>query len=128
MSVKQPRILVIEDEKPLRDLYVELLKEKGYDVESSADGLSGLSKLKSGGWDVILLDIILPKMDGISILELINKDPPSVSNGPIILLTALAQDSLIHKGLSLGAAGYLVKSEITPDSVLQEVHNFLQKK
>jgi len=127
MDNTSKKILVVEDEPSLRELYVELLTDAGYDVDFAVDGQIGLDKIKKGGWNLILLDIILPKIDGMSILQTLKKDPPSNQNGPIILLTALAQDSLVHKGLESGASGYLVKSEITPDQVLEEVSNFLNQ-
>ena len=126
MSENNARILVVEDEESLRELYVELLVDAGYDVAFAVDGKEGLSKLLEGGWNLTLLDIMMPNMDGMTVLEHLQKEKPKQINGPIILLTALSQESLVHKGLSLGAAGYLVKSEITPDQVLQEVHNFLE--
>lgn len=126
MTDSKTKILVIEDEPPLRELYTELLSDEGYQVDSAIDGQIGIDKIKQGGWDLILLDIILPKMDGMTILQTLKNDPPKQKNGPIILLTALAQDTLVHKGLKLGAIGYLVKSEITPDQVLEQVKSFLQ--
>jgi CheY-like chemotaxis protein len=128
MVKDQAKILVIEDEPPLRELYVELLTDSGYQVEFAVDGEAGLEKIQKGGWDLILLDVILPKIDGLNVLQQIQANPPITSNGPIVLLTALAQDSLVHKALNSGAAGYLVKPEITPEQVLQEVEKFLQQK
>ena len=119
------KILVIEDELSLRELYIELLTDTGYQVDYAVDGEIGLEKIKKGGWDLILLDIILPKIDGLTVLQTLQNEPLSVSNGPIIMLTALAQDTLVHKALESGASGYLVKSEITPGQVLEEVKNFL---
>lgn len=124
---KQAKILVIEDEASLRELYVELLTDEGYNVSFAVEGEDGFTQIKKGNWDLILLDVILPKMDGITILKELKKLPPIKTNGPIVLLTALAEDKLIHTALANGATGYLVKSDITPDQVLQEVKNFLTK-
>jgi len=128
MGGKKKRVLVIEDEEDIRDLYVELLQDAGYEVDSAVDGEIGSKKMKAGGWDLILLDIVMPQMDGLTVLDLLKNNPPMKANGPIILLTVLAQDNMIHKGLERGAVGYLIKSEVTPDQVLEEVRNFLGEK
>lgn len=127
MNDNKPRVLVIEDEAAMRELYVELLTDAGYEVDSARDGEEGLKKLQAGGWNLTLLDIVLPKIDGLTVLKLLQQQPPAQTNGPIVLITALAQETLVHDGLNSGASGYLIKSEINPDQVLSEVKNFLEK-
>ncbi len=122
------RILIVEDDKLLRDLYIELLGDEGYEVDNAADGEEGLSKVLEGGYSLILLDIMLPKKDGIQILEETSKQKPKQPNGPVVMLTNLGQDEVIKKGLLAGASGYLIKSALTPDQVLHEVHTFLAQK
>lgn len=119
------RILVVEDDRLLRDLYVELLSDEGFVVESAVDGQIGLSKILEGGYNLILLDIMLPKKDGLTILDELKNLQPKSKNGPIVILTNLGQDDAIKRGLSAGAAGYLIKSALTPDQVLHEVRTFL---
>jgi DNA-binding response OmpR family regulator len=119
------KILVVEDETDLRELYTDILIAAGYQVEGIGDGQQALSKMSQGGYDLILLDIILPKVDGLTILKTLPNYPSAKTNGPIILLTALDKDETISQGLALGASGYLVKSEVDPAQVLQEVNNFL---
>jgi len=121
------RILVVEDDQFLRELYDELLREEGYEVDLSSDGEAGLAKFLAGGYDLILLDIMLPKMDGLEILRQLRDKHPVKPNGPVVLLTNLGQDSIIKEGFSLGAAGYLIKSAMNPDQVLSEVKVFLSK-
>lgn len=121
------RILVVEDDQFLRDLYKELLTEEGYDVDVAADGEEGLDKFSKGGFALVLLDIMLPKMDGLEILRRSKKNRPEKPNGPIVLLTNLGQDSIIKEGFNLGASGYLIKSAMNPDQVLSEVKVFLTK-
>lgn len=124
----QQRILVVEDDKLLKDLYVELLRGEGFIAESAVDGQEGLDKIQAGGYDLILLDIMLPKKDGLTILEELKQSPPAVLNGPIVILTNLGQDEAIKRALNSGAAGYLIKSALTPDQVLHEVRTFLAPK
>lgn len=120
------KILVVEDDQLLRDLYVENLKDEGYIVDIAADGEEGMLKIKSGGWDLVLLDIILPKVDGIEIMRRL-KHLRELAKKPIVLfLTNLDKDSEIKEALSLGD-GYLIKSQLTPDDLLREVRAYLAK-
>lgn len=121
------RILVVEDDQFLRELYDELLREEGYEVDLAVDGQEGLDKSAAGGYDLVLLDIMLPKIDGLEVLRKLKEKSPQKANGPIVLLTNLGQDSIIKEGFSLGAAGYLIKSAMNPDQVLAEVKVFLSK-
>lgn len=121
------RLLVVEDDQFLRELYDQLLKEEGYDVEIAEDGGVGLEKISEGGFDLVLLDIMLPKIDGLEILKKLKSNGPKKPNGPVVLLTNLGQDSIIKEGFSLGASGYLIKSAMNPDQVLAEVKVFLSK-
>jgi len=121
------KILVVEDDQFLRELYDELLREEGYTVELAADGQEGLDKASAGGYNLVLLDIMLPKVDGLEVLRKLKVSPPKLPNGPTVLLTNLGQDSIIKEGFSLGASGYLIKSAMNPDQVLNEVKVFLSK-
>jgi DNA-binding response OmpR family regulator len=121
------RLLVVEDDQFLRELYDQLLKEEGYDVELAVDGQEGLEKMTAGGFDLVLLDIMLPRMDGLEILKKLKESGPKRPSGPVVLLTNLGQDSIIKEGFSLGASGYLIKSAMNPDQVLAEVKVFLSK-
>lgn len=120
-------ILVVEDDQFLRDLYNELLTGDGYQVTLAADGEEGLAKISTGGFDLVLLDIMLPKMDGLEILRKLREHGPKTPNGPIILLTNLGQDAIIKEGFNLGATGYIIKSAMTPEQVLDEVKIFINK-
>lgn len=122
------KVLIVEDDRFLRELYEELLSEEGFDVTTAEDGEIGFNKLHEGGYDIVLLDILLPKKDGLEILREIKKTGTQKSNGPIILLTNLGQESIVKEGFELGAASYLIKSALTPDQVLHEVRTVLAKK
>jgi putative two-component system response regulator len=81
--------------------------------------------MKRGGYDLVLLDIMLPKMDGFQILEKLQADPPSSPNRGVLILTNLGKEVNIAKGVSLGVRGYLTKTDNTPDKVIEEVKNYL---
>lgn len=121
-----PRVLLVEDEKDIRDLYAQYLREGGYEVLEAEDGVKGLDLALEGNWDIMLLDIMLPSQDGIAVLKKI-KSTPSVMDKPIIALTNLWLDSVINEMFDIGVDGYLIKSEITPDKIIAEIEAILQK-
>ena len=92
----------------------------------AADGDTALSKINEGGYNLVLLDIMLPKKDGLQILKEVQVNPPVKPNGPIVVLTNIGQDAIIKSCFEAGAAGYMIKSALNPDQVLQEIHNYLQ--
>ena len=126
MENTQKKILIIEDDQFLREFYQELLQTEGYLVDSAADGEVGLMKLQQGGFNLILLDIMLPKKDGLQILRDLKVSPPKAQNGGIVVLTNLGQDAVIKECFQLGASGYMVKSALNPDQVLTEINNYLK--
>lgn len=120
------RILIVEDDQYLRDLYMEILKDEHFDVDHAADGLEGYQKMYLGGYDLVLLDIMLPQMDGLKILEKLKTETPSLKpNKKIVILSNLGQESAITQALSVGASGYMIKSEHTPDQVIAKVKGYL---
>jgi CheY-like chemotaxis protein len=119
------RILVVEDDSFLRDLYVEVLKSEGYDTEFAVDGEDGLTKITAGGYDLVLLDIMLPKMDGLTILKKIKEAPPTNPNKAVAVLSNLGQDSAISEAIANGAVGYMIKSDYTPDQALKQFKTFM---
>jgi CheY-like chemotaxis protein len=122
----QQKILVVEDEQDLQSLYSTVLTGDGYAVDTASDGLQAYDKMKTGAYDLVLLDIMLPEMDGIQVLEKLNAESnPQGGNKSVVLLTNLGQDTLIARALSLGIRGYLVKSDYTPDQLLKEIKGYL---
>ena len=124
---KKKVILIIEDEDDLRELYAEVLEDAGFKVLEVDDGQEGLSKALSEKYDLLLLDIMLPRFDGLEILRMMKKKK-HLAEIPVVLLTNLGHESIIKEGFALGANGYLIKSEHTPDQVVEEVRNFLEGK
>ncbi len=124
---KKKHILIVEDDLLLRELYVELLSNEGYTITEASDGLEGFEKILEGGFNLILLDIMLPKKDGLQILEDLQKAKPEHANGPIVILTNLSQDKVVKQCLSFGASYFLIKSMLTPNEVLREVRMVLRQ-
>lgn len=119
-------ILLIEDEADIREVYAEVLRDAGFIVVGAADGEDGLNKSLHSKWDLMLLDIMLPKMDGLEILKKV-RNTPGLEKLPIILLTNLGRDTVIKEAFELGGSGYLIKSDLTPGKVVEEVQGFLKK-
>ena len=119
------KILVIEDDQFLRDLYHEILTGAGYMVDLAEDGETGFDRFHQGGYDLVLLDIMLPKMDGLAILKKAVAEPPLIPNKAVIVLSNLGQESVIADAIDLGARGYMIKSELTPDQALNEIRSYL---
>ena len=117
-------ILIVEDEHDIREIYAEVLSMAGYVVDQVADGEKGMQKIRDDNWDILLLDIMLPGKDGIKILKEI-KDHPELKKGIVIALTNLNSENIIQEVFGSGADGYLIKSEITPDKVVEEVGRIL---
>lgn len=124
--MEQKSILVVEDEESLRNLFTYLLEKEGYKVSSAADGEEGYNKMLQGGFDLVLLDIILPKLDGIEILQKLSTTPPINKNKAVVMLTNLSGDDKVQKALSYGAVGYIIKSNFTPDELLIKINEFIK--
>jgi CheY-like chemotaxis protein len=125
MAEPSQRILVVEDELFLRELYVHILKGEGYTVEEASDGDEAFAKMSKGGYDLVLLDIVLPKMDGLQILRELTKKPPQEPNKRIVMMTNIDKEATIAEGVTLGIKGHLIKSDYTPDQLLTEVKRVL---
>lgn len=124
MNPQGKKILLVEDEDFIRDLYTRQLTQAGFLVKGAADGPSGLTALKQEVFDLLLLDIMLPGMNGLQVLREFKTQNP---NSPMItiLLTNLGQEAVIKEGFELGAQAYLIKASYTPDQVVNEVKNAL---
>ena len=116
------KILLVEDDQFIRELYELYLKEMNYTIVTSVNGKEAVEKFKNEVFDLILLDILLPEKDGISVLADVKKLNDKV---PVVMLTNLAQEAMIQKSFELGAAGYLLKARITKKDLLKEVESFL---
>jgi CheY-like chemotaxis protein len=119
------RILFVDDDLYIRDIYEEVLKSEGYIVETAINGEEGLAKLKVGGYDLVLLDVMMPTLDGIGVLEELQKNPPQQKNGPIILLTNLGFDPLVKSTKDKGVASYIIKADLTPRDLLDKIKQTL---
>lgn len=123
----EENILIVEDDKFLRELISRKLLGEGFKIEEAIDGEEGLKKLQESKPDLILLDLILPGLDGFDVLQRI-KDDPGTASVPVLILSNLGQKDEIEKGLKLGAVDFLVKAHFTPEEIVQKIKQVLEKK
>lgn len=120
----QPKVLVVEDDKFLSDLLVKKLSREGYDVKSSFDSIGVFKILDQEKQDIILLDLILPGIDGFEILEKIKADK-ILAVIPVLILSNHGQVEDVERVMYLGASGFLIKANFTLEQILLEVKKFL---
>ena len=119
------KILFIEDEAALQKSLGDLLREKGFEVISAVDGETGLRLAKESFPDLILLDLILPRMHGLKLLKKLKEDE-NTKNIPVIILTNLENISDIEKAIELGATTYLVKANYSLEEIAEKVKKALE--
>ncbi len=118
------KILLIEDDPFLTEIYVTKFEQAGYSVEVAEDGKSGYEKVKEMKPDIVLLDIVLPNMEGFEVTEKIKNDPEA-KDVMVIMLTNLGSDEDIQKANNKGADGYIVKSRYTPSEIVSRVEEII---
>lgn len=126
MAKINKKILIIEDERVLLKALKTELEELKYKVFFSTDGKKGLFLVKKEMPDLILLDLILPKMDGFKVLEEI-KNNPKIKNIPVIIISNLGEDENIEKGMEMGAADYFVKASSSLKEIVEKIDNILKE-
>ena len=119
-------ILLIEDNPFLIDIYTTKLKEVGFKVKVAKDGQAALDFLSQQKPDLLILDIVLPNIDGWEILREI-KNQDQFKDLPIIVLSNLGQKQEVTKGLKLGATKYLIKADYTPTEIVEEIKKTIEK-
>jgi DNA-binding response OmpR family regulator len=125
MSENKKKILVVEDDGMISSMYKTKFEADGFIVFIAEDGASGLEIARKEKPDIIMLDIILPRLDGFSVLEEIKKDK-NIKNTPVIMLTNLGTDEDKKKGEKSGASDYLVKASLTPAQVSDKIRKALK--
>jgi DNA-binding response OmpR family regulator len=120
MPTNQQKVLLVEDEKMLAEMYATKFSMEGYTVEKAFDGAQGLELAKTMNPDIILLDVIMPKLDGFATLKQLKADP-KLKAIPVIMLTNLGQEDDLKKGKELGATDYFVKSNHSPSEIVDKV-------
>jgi len=121
------KILFIEDESALQKTFGDLLKREGYEMISALDGEEGLKMAKEESPDLILLDLILPKIHGFNVLKRLKEDEQT-KEIPVVVLTNLEGIKDVNKAIELGATTYLVKASYSLDEVMAKIRQALSSK
>jgi len=114
------KVLLIEDDEFIRDLYKRQLDMCDMFTYAFSNGTDGLKSTEENQYDLILLDIMLPGMNGLDVLRSL-KATDATKNIPVIMVSNLGQDAVVKEGFALGAIGYLIKATFTPDQIVQEI-------
>lgn len=117
-------VLIVEDDQTLAQMYGTKFEAEGYLVLHAGDGSEGLVQAKQEKPDIILLDVMMPKLDGFGTLAMLKADK-AMSKIPVIMLTNLAQEEDIKKGKELGAVDYFVKANQTPGEIVNKVKKLI---
>lgn len=120
------RILIVEDDQFLRELIVQKLTKENFDIVEAQDGEEGIKMIQTENPDIVLLDLILPGIDGFEVLSRAKNDPKT-AHVPIIILSNLGQEEDVQRGLQLGAVDYMVKAHFTPGEIVERVRSILDK-
>ena len=119
------KILIIEDDKFLRQLIVQKLAKEGYETIEAIDGEQGLKKVEEESPGLVLLDLILPGIDGFEVLSRMKKNE-ELAKVPVIILSNLGQQEDVQRGLNLGAVDYLIKAHFTPGEIVEKIRKALK--
>ena len=120
-----PKILIIDDDPFILDMYVMKFSDSGFIIETASDGQAGIDKLSAFTPDIVLLDVIMPKMDGFQVIQKLNevrKERPF----KILFLTNFGQKEDVERGMALGADGYIIKANFTPTEVVDKVKEMIE--
>ncbi len=120
------QIFIVEDDFFLRDVISRKLESAGYSISVAKDGETALDEIKNFKPNLILLDLVLPKMDGFKVLEQLKEDE-STKEIPVIILSNLGQKDEIDKGMELGAEDFMIKAHFTPSEIVEKVTEKIEK-
>lgn len=120
------KILLVDDEQDTATVFETVLKQGGFEVTIANNGTSALSIAKTGGFDLILMDQMMPDMSGTDALKAI-KDDPATSKVPVAMLTNFSHDELVKESLNRGAIDYILKYQISHEDLLKKVKGILEE-
>ena len=127
MANQNKKILIIEDEAPLLDSYAELVTAADMTPLKALDGYQGLDILANnlGDINLVLLDLMMPGVDGLEVLKTVKNNEEKYGNMPIVILTNMTSESVIKEAFNMGASSYLVKTDLDYSGLMKELDKFL---
>ena len=123
---QKQNILLVEDDPFLVEMYMNKFEEAGYEIDVASNGNKAIEQIKAKHPVIVLMDVVMPGLDGFEVLKLIKSDETTKSI-PVIMLTNLGQKEDVDKAMNLGAADYLVKAHFTPSEVVSKVKQIIDK-
>ena len=127
MTATKGKILIIEDDRYISKMYQLKLSLEGYEVQVAENGREGVDKVKEFMPNIILLDILMPELDGFEVLKIVKGDD-ATKDIPVLIMSNLGQEDHVDKGMKLGAIGYIVKSQYTPSKVVEKIKSVISEK
>lgn len=125
------KLLIAEDDFFIRDIYNKVFSLAGYTIELAVDGEETLKKIKaqqSPPYDMILLDIMMPKVTGLDVLKQLRAMVPPVKDTSVFILSNLGQQNIIEEAFRIGMDGYIIKSQMTPQQIVDEINSYFTNK
>ena len=122
------KILIAEDDFFIRDIYSKVFSSAGYEVVAAADGEESLAKIKQQPYDLIILDIMMPKITGLDVLKQLRMMTAPVKDTAVFILSNLGQQSIIEEAFKIGMDGYMIKSQMTPQQIVGEINAYFENK
>ena len=119
--------MLAEDEEDARMIYLDILNNTEWNIDGAENGQVTLDKLAAKRYDLLLLDIIMPDLDGLTVLSELKKNPEKYGKPKVVMLTNIGGDLAIEKALGMGALGYMLKSETEPEGLVESVRSYLEK-
>ena len=123
---KKTKVLIIEDDSYISDMYRIKFESENFETIVANNGIEGIKFLEKVVPDIILLDVVMPKVDGFSVLKEIKKNP-KLNKIPVVLLTNLSQKENVERGFELGASSYIIKAHFTPSEVVEKIKEVLKQ-
>ena len=121
------KILLIDDYQQIRNLYKELLIKKGYTVDTESDGEKGCARAKQEAYDLILIDLVMPKMSGIEVIDCIRNNPEKSRNAKLITLSTIGENQLVNQAIERGAFDNIIKSTVNSDEIVANIETIFSK-
>lgn len=126
-GVHKFEVLLAEDEEDARLIYLDILNSTEWNIDGAENGQITLDKLAAKKYDLLLLDIIMPDLDGLTVLSEVKKNPEKYGTPKVVMLTNIGGDLAIEKALGMGSLGYMLKSETEPEDLVTAVRSYLEK-
>ena len=122
------KILIAEDDFFIRDIYDKVFSSAGYEVATAVDGEDTLAKIKNQPFDLLLLDIMMPKVSGLDVLRQLRAMTTPAKDTPVFILSNLGQQNIIQEAFKIGMDGYIIKSQMTPQQIVDEINSYFESK